>query len=120
MAALWLLRRHLWLSQSRLQQEDRACLMKLPVEPSAMFGQEASALLQRAQEARRCAREISRTFGRRRGGCRSSTAQAVYPRQPPEDLRDYLEDSRRSRQRQAGRHGCRARGHGSRQPQPSS
>ncbi|KAI9534553.1 hypothetical protein NQZ68_012786 [Dissostichus eleginoides] len=68
MAALWLLRRHLWLSQSRLQQEDRACLMKLPVEPSAMFGQEASALLQRAQEARRCAREISRTFGRRRGG----------------------------------------------------
>ncbi|KAJ4921433.1 hypothetical protein JOQ06_021241, partial [Pogonophryne albipinna] len=42
---------------SRLQQEDRACLMKLPVEPSAMFGQEASVLLRQAQEARRCTRE---------------------------------------------------------------
>ncbi|KAJ4933665.1 hypothetical protein JOQ06_030489 [Pogonophryne albipinna] len=108
------------LDQTKLQQEDRACLMKLPVEPSAMFGQEASALLQQAQEARRCAREISRTFGRRRGGRRSSTAQAVYPRQPPEDLRDYLEDSRRSRRRQAGRRGGRTRGHGSRELQPSS
>lgn len=45
MATLWLVRRHLWLSQSRLQQEDRACRMKLPVEPSVMFGQRASALL---------------------------------------------------------------------------
>ncbi|KAI4821075.1 hypothetical protein KUCAC02_029026 [Chaenocephalus aceratus] len=51
--------------------------MKLPVEPSAMFCQEASALLQQAQEARRCAREISRTFGRRRGGRRAGEDRQV-------------------------------------------
>lgn len=108
MATLWLVRRHLWLSQSRLQQEDRACRMKLPVEPSVMFGQRASALLQRAQEARCCAREVSGTLGCRRGGRRLSTTRAECPQQPLEDLRSHLEAARRKSQRLPGRRGGRA------------
>ena len=50
---------HLWLSQSQFQPEDKACLLRLPVELTAMFGPDAAAMIQQAQEARRAAREIS-------------------------------------------------------------
>ena len=73
MSVLWLVRHHLWFSPSRLQQEDQACLMKLPAEPSAMVGQKASSLLLQVEEARRCARKLSGTFGCCQGGCRSVT-----------------------------------------------
>ncbi|OON93431.1 MAG: hypothetical protein ATN33_05770 [Epulopiscium sp. Nele67-Bin001] len=53
-ASLWVTRRQLWLSQSGLQPEDQSSLLKLPVDPSAMFGPGANAMLQQAQEARRC------------------------------------------------------------------
>ncbi|XP_053190141.1 uncharacterized protein LOC128373962 [Scomber japonicus] len=59
LASLCMVRRHLWLSQSRLQGEDRARLLRLPVVPSAMFGPDAKAMLQQAQEARQCAKEMS-------------------------------------------------------------
>jgi len=36
LSGLWQARCHLWLSQSQLQPEDRACLLRLPVEPTAM------------------------------------------------------------------------------------
>ncbi len=52
MSGLWGVRCHLWLSQSMLQSEDGACLLKLPVEPSAIFGPDAAKMLQQAQEAR--------------------------------------------------------------------
>lgn len=41
MSSFWVARRHLWQSQSRLQQDDRDCLSRLPDEPSAMFGPDA-------------------------------------------------------------------------------
>ncbi len=53
---------HLWLSQSMLQPEDRACLLRLLVEPLAMFGPDATNVLEQAQEARRCASEVSGTL----------------------------------------------------------
>uniref|UniRef100_UPI003AADF6AF uncharacterized protein n=1 Tax=Centroberyx gerrardi TaxID=166262 RepID=UPI003AADF6AF len=59
MSGLWGVRRHLWLSQSMLPPEDQACLLRLPVELSAMFGPDTTEMLQQAQEARRCAREVS-------------------------------------------------------------
>ena len=42
LASFWVTRRHLWLSQSQLQQGDRDCLLKVPVEPTAMFGPHAT------------------------------------------------------------------------------
>ena len=30
LASFWVVRRHLWLSQSQLQQGDRDCLLKVP------------------------------------------------------------------------------------------
>ncbi|CAL8290038.1 unnamed protein product [Arctogadus glacialis] len=33
LAQLWVVRRHLWLSQSKLQPADRDCLLRVPVEP---------------------------------------------------------------------------------------
>lgn len=69
MTGLWAVRCHLWLSQSMLQQEDRACLLRLPVEPSAMFKPDASRMLQQAQEARRCACKMSSTLRQSRPWC---------------------------------------------------
>ena len=57
LASFWVVRRHLWLSQSQLQQGDRDCLLKVLVEPTAMFGPHATALIQQDQESRRCAKE---------------------------------------------------------------
>ena len=65
LASLCMVRRHLWLSQSQLQGEDRACLLRLPVVPSAMFGPDAKVMLQQAQEAvymllaKRATREVT-------------------------------------------------------------
>lgn len=42
MAALWVVRHHLWFSQYRLEQNDQDGLMRLPAESLAMFDQEAS------------------------------------------------------------------------------
>ena len=52
LASFWVVRHHLWLSQSQLQQGDRDCLLKVPVEPTAMFGPHVTALIQQAQESR--------------------------------------------------------------------
>lgn len=82
MSAFWVARRHLWLSQSRLQQEDRDCLSRLPVEPSAMFGPDALRMLQQAQEARRYAKEFSSTLGQRR----SFRPKQTQPRDSPDQF----------------------------------
>eukprot|EP00064_Thunnus_orientalis_P016046 superscaffoldBa00003096_g16109 len=58
LASFWVIRCHLWLSQSQLQQGDRDCLLKLLVDPSAMFGPDAARLLQQAWECCCCAREV--------------------------------------------------------------
>ncbi|CAL8298415.1 unnamed protein product [Boreogadus saida] len=62
-AQLWVVRGHLLLSQSKLQPGDRDCLLKVPVEPIAMFGPQASSLLQQARDRRRCADEVSEHLG---------------------------------------------------------
>ncbi|KAJ8337200.1 hypothetical protein SKAU_G00384200 [Synaphobranchus kaupii] len=76
MAIFWTVRRHLWLSQSRLQQEERDCLLRLPIEPSAMFGLNVFKMLQQAQEARHCVREVS---GMARQHSRGPQASASRP-----------------------------------------
>ncbi|XP_078025738.1 uncharacterized protein LOC144463846 [Epinephelus lanceolatus] len=69
LASFWVVRRHLWLSQSQLQQGDRDCLLKVPLEPTAMFGPHATALVQQAQESHRCVKEeISDSSWRLPGG----------------------------------------------------
>ncbi|CAI5695366.1 unnamed protein product [Oreochromis niloticus] len=65
LAAFWVARRHLWLSQSRLRSDDQDCLMRLPVDPAAMFGPSAAQLLQQAMETRRAMQEMSRGLRRR-------------------------------------------------------
>ncbi|CAL8292142.1 unnamed protein product [Gadus morhua 'NCC'] len=77
-AQLWVVRRHLWLSQSKLQPADRDCLLKVPVEPIAIFGPQASSLLQQAQDRRRCADEVSESLGSR--GKRARHPGAPAPR----------------------------------------
>ena len=52
-AQLWVVRRHLWLSQSKLQPADRDCLLRVPVEPTAMFGPQASSLQTGTEEPKR-------------------------------------------------------------------
>ncbi|CAL8399143.1 unnamed protein product [Arctogadus glacialis] len=59
LAQLWVVRQHLWLSQSKLQPADRDCLLRVPVEPTSMFGPQAPSLLQQARDRRRCAEEVS-------------------------------------------------------------
>lgn len=61
-ASFWVVRRHLWLSQSPLQQSDRDCLLRLPVDPSAMFGPDTVRLLQQAKESRHCAQMVTGGF----------------------------------------------------------
>ncbi len=85
LASFWVARRHLWLSQSQLQQGDRGCLLKVPVEPTAMFGPHATALLQQAQESRRCAKEVSGDLVRRVTGSRPKQPRA-RPAPTPETL----------------------------------
>ena len=53
LSGLWQARRHLWLSQ--LQPEDKACQLRLPVEPTVMFWPDVTAMIQQVQEARRAA-----------------------------------------------------------------
>lgn len=119
MSGLWGVRRHLWLSQSMLQPEDRTCLLRLPVVPSAMFGPEAAKMLQQAQEARRCAREVSGAF-RQSQDWRRPKPQQPKPQQPTwsqGDLRAQLDASRRSRAKR-GRRGRGAQGPPQSSPQP--
>ncbi|KAK9955747.1 hypothetical protein ABG768_015603 [Culter alburnus] len=100
MSAFWVARHHLWLSQSRLQQEDRDCLSRLPVEPSAMFGPDALCML---QQALRYAKEFSSTLGQRRSFRPKQTQPRDSPDQSqwgPRDLRSQLEASRRGRAQQ--------------------
>ena len=121
MASLWMVRRHLWLSQSQLQGEDRACLLRLPVAPSALFGPDASKLLQQAQDARRCAREMSSVLRQCREQ-RASTSQPGAHRLAsgaPADLRVQLEANRRSRGKGGQRSG-QGRGQGPPRPSPQS
>ena len=59
LSGLWQACHHLWLSQSQLQHEDKACLLRLPVELTAMFGPDGTAMIQQAQEARRAAQGMS-------------------------------------------------------------
>lgn len=58
-ASFWVAWRHLWLSQSTLQQADHDCLLRLPVDPTAMFGPDVRLPLQEAQESRGCAQAVS-------------------------------------------------------------
>ena len=108
LASFWVVRRHLWLSQSQLQQGDRDCLLKVPVEPTAMFGPHATALIQQAQESRRCAKEVSGGLARRATG--PGRPRLPRPQPAPEtstwgqgDLRLQLEASRQRRYRRQGR-----------------
>ncbi len=57
LASFWAAR--LWLSQSMLQPGDRARLLKLPVELSALFGPDVARMIKQGQEACRCAKEVS-------------------------------------------------------------
>lgn len=127
LASFWIARRHLWLSQSQLQQGDRDCLLRVPVEPSAMFGPHATALLQQAQESRRCAKEVSGGLVRRAAGSRPRRPRA-RPATTPEAspwgqgvLRPQLEASRQQRRRRQGRgRGLTAKAEGSsKRPEPS-
>ena len=68
LASFLVVRRHLWLSQSQLQQGDRDCLLKVPMEPTVMFGPHATALIQQAQESCRCVKEVSGGLARRATG----------------------------------------------------
>ena len=131
LASFWVTRRHLWLSQSQLQQGDRDCLLKVPVEPTAMFGPHATALMQQAQESHRCAKEVSGGLARRVTGSRRPRTSRPQPAPTPEastwgqrkrDLRVQLDASRQRRYR--SRHGrgggppARAEG-SSKRPPPS-
>lgn len=93
MAGLWGVKCHLWLSQSMLQQEDRVCLLRLPMEPCAMFEPNATKMLQQAQEARCCACEV---LGALRRSCELYRPQPQKLKQPQptwshEDLRGRLD-----------------------------
>lgn len=59
MLSLWVTRRQLHLSRSTMRSEDKGALLKLPVIPTAMFGPGVTTLLQWAQEARQCVKEVS-------------------------------------------------------------
>ena len=108
LTSFWVVRRHMWLSQSQLQQGDRDCLLKVQVEPTAMFGPHATALIQQAQESRRCAEEVSGGLSRR---VTISGRPRPFQSQPaPEvstwgqgDLRLQLEASWQHRYRRQGR-----------------
>ena len=76
LASFWVVKRHLWLSQSQLQQGDRDCLLKVPVEPTEMFGPHATALIQQAQESRCCA---CRWPGQARHGLWEAKTVSVSP-----------------------------------------
>ena len=80
LASFWVVRRHLWLSQSQLQQGDRDCLLRLPVDPSAVFGPDAARLLQQARENRRCAQEVSGSLLRPWAVLRGGTGWQCHPR----------------------------------------
>lgn len=127
LASFWVARRHLWLSQSQLQQGDRDCLLKVPVEPTAMFGPHAAALLQQAQESRCCAKEVSVGLVKRVAGSGPRQPRS-RPAPTPEasswgqgDLRLQLEASRQhKRRRQSRGRGLTAKAEGSsKRPQPS-
>ena len=51
-ASLWMARRHLWLTQSKLPEPDRNTLMKLFLNPGFTFGPGAVEMLRRAKESR--------------------------------------------------------------------
>lgn len=115
LSGLWQARRHLWLSQSQLQPEDRACLLRLPVEPTAMFGPDATAMIQQAQEARRAAREMSSALRQTTGWQEVRRPQHVHQQQhqasqAQPDLRARLDAGRRSRRGQKGRGGKASQG----------
>lgn len=57
LASFWVVKYHLWLSQSQsqLQQGHR----DFPVQPSAMFGQDTTKLLQQTAKCRHYAQEVS-------------------------------------------------------------
>ncbi|CAL8322350.1 unnamed protein product [Arctogadus glacialis] len=60
---LWVVRRHLWLSQSKLQPADRHCLLRVPVESTAMFGPQAvGGIGQGAQKRLHLGRRLSDGF----------------------------------------------------------
>ncbi|XP_073328458.1 NACHT, LRR and PYD domains-containing protein 3-like [Pagrus major] len=114
LSGLWQARHHLWLSQSQLQPEDKACLLRLPVEPTAMFGPDATAMIQQAQEARRAAREMSSTLRPNTGwqeGRRLQQPQQQQQQQqqrfsqPLPDLRVRLDAARRGGKGNKGRGG---------------
>ncbi|CAL8313926.1 unnamed protein product [Boreogadus saida] len=101
LAQLWVVRQHLWLSQSKLQPADSDCLLRMPVEPTAMFGPQASSLLQQARDRRRCADEVSESLGHqgKRARCPGAPAprvasQSVAQAWGPGDLRHRLQAPR--------------------------
>ncbi len=108
--------------QSMLQPEDRTCLLKLPVEPSAMFGPDAAKILQQAQEAHRCAHEVSGALRQSREWHWPQPQPQPHQLEQPQppwsqgDLRGRLDATRWAKSKQGG-----GRGHGGqRPPQPLS
>lgn len=121
-ASFWTVRRHLWLSQSKLQQQDRDGLLRLPVDPTAMFGPDAMKLLQQAHEGQQCARDMYRSSARRGRGSRPAGAGATVTQSHgsswgPGDLRPQLEALRANRRQGRGGHAGKQRS--SKKPPPS-
>uniref|UniRef100_A0AAV2JSI8 Uncharacterized protein n=1 Tax=Knipowitschia caucasica TaxID=637954 RepID=A0AAV2JSI8_KNICA len=125
-ASLWVTRRQLWLSQSPLQPEDQSGLMKLPVDPQAMFGPGAMSMLQQAQEARRCAREVSGVVVRRRkwqsagSASRPPTQTGQQQNWGSRDLRTTIETQRRRNRGKGGPSGSGFQAKGRPKPPPQS
>ncbi len=99
LAFLWVVRCHLCLSPSSSKVIETAS------GSLAMFGPDATKLLQQAQESCRCAREVSGSLSRRYRGSRQVTTSVPqlrpeFPASGPGDLRSQLEAFHRHNNRQ--------------------
>ena len=89
----WQACHQLWLSQSQLQPEDKACLLRLSVEPMAMFGPDATAMIQQAQETRCAAQEMSSAL-RQNTGWHEGCQLRQLPQQQQQQFSQPLSDLR--------------------------
>ena len=83
LASFWVARRHLWLSQSQLQQGDRDCLLKVPVESTAIFGPHATALTGASQALGRQERLSLSQHQKPRHGVKGTAVEGFPAAQAP-------------------------------------